>query len=224
MAVPDRSQANVQGSQIASEVPDQFLELAGFSELCSEVPGLHVQSDVLPEDLEKMIMSELDQKTWSSSLSRRTIHQGYVYPYSGGSLQKTDPIEGLLKHLAIYLRENNIMGKNVQTGEGITPDQVIVNEYLKDQSIGAHTDRKDFGPVVVAFSLNADTNFIFRNPLTNQKVELYVPRRSIMIMTGESRNVWTHEIPKRKSVTDGSGKRITKSDDYRRVSITYRTV
>lgn len=43
-------------------------------------------------------------------------------------------------------------------------------------------------------------------------------------MTGETRDVWTHEIPRRKSVTNDSGKRITKSDDYRRISITYRTV
>jgi len=46
----------------------------------------------------------------------------------------------------------------------------------------------------------------------------------IMIMTGETLDVSPHEIPRRKSVTNDSGKRITKSEDYRRVSITYRTV
>jgi len=192
-----------------------------------EIPGilgLYIQYDVLSEDLENTIMSELDQMKWSSTLARRTIHLGYVYPYSGGSLQKTDPIENSLKHLAVYLRDNSIMGKNDQTEEGVMPDQVIVNEYLQGQGIGTHTDRKEFGPIIVSFSLNEDTNFIFRNPQTGQKIELYVPRRSILIMTGESRDVWTHEIPKRKSITDSSGERITKSDDYRRVSITYRTV
>lgn len=188
------------------------------------VPGLHVQKDILLEEMETSIMKELDSMEWSEALARRTIHRGYVYPYSGGHLQKTTPMEGLLKHLATYLRDNSIMGKDTRTGGGIMPDQVIVNEYLQNQGIGAHIDRKDFGPVIVSFSLNDDTNFVFRNPETNQKVELYVPRRSIMIMTGQARDIWTHEIPKRKTVIDPTGKRVSKPDDYRRVSITYRTV
>jgi alkylated DNA repair dioxygenase AlkB len=43
----------------------------------------------------------------------------------------------------------------------------------------------------------------------------------MLVMTGDSRYMWTHEIPKRLSVkTDG--KNIKKPEDYRRISLTFR--
>lgn len=186
------------------------------------IPGLGIQKDVLTPELEDKILQELDENDeWSNDLSRRTIHQGYRYPYSGGSLTKIDPISGVLKSLADYLTYNRVISES--SSDEIQPDQVIVNEYLKDQGIGAHIDRTDFGPIVVAFSLGADTNMIFRNSETKEKTELFVPRRSILIMSGDARYKFTHEIPKRKTITTMDG-RVTKDDDYRRVSITYRTV
>ena len=77
---------------------------------------------------------------------------------------------------------------------------------------------------IISFSLGDDTNFIFRNPNTDEKIELYDPGRSIIIMPGDSRNIWTHEIPKRKTVTLDNGSTKKKGNNYRRVSLTYRTV
>jgi alkylated DNA repair dioxygenase AlkB len=42
-------------------------------------------------------------------------------------------------------------------------------------------------------------------------------------MSGDARTEWTHEIPKRKTYTV-DGKSIKKDDDYRRISMTYRTI
>ena len=186
------------------------------------IPGLFLQSEALSIDAEIQILIYLDALGWSNELKRRTIHRGYKYPYKGGSLVPTDPIEGLLLTLADVITSNRLFGPNMK-GQNIRPDQAIVNEYLRDQGISAHTDRKDFGPRIAAFSLGADTNFVFRNSTTGEKVEIYVPPRSLMVMTGESRSNWTHEIPSRKSVNTPTG-RVNKSPDYRRVSITYRSV
>lgn len=186
------------------------------------IPGLLLQPNVLTDEVEASIIQELDSLLWSDELRRRTIHRGYRYPYGGGALTKTDPIEGYLLHLANFLAEHRVMGVDNQ-GSGIRPDQVIVNEYLTDQGIGAHTDRLDFGPVIVAFSLGQDTNFVFRKSGTTEHHEIYVPHGSLMVMSGEARSGWTHEIPKRKTITTPSGK-VKKGDDYRRISITYRTI
>lgn len=188
-----------------------------------KIPGLYVQKEVLTTDHEEKIIQDLDHMKWSDELSRRTIHQGYRYPYSRGGLIKIEPISGIFSYLAKYLYDNHVMSNTKDVDDRVYPDQVIINEYLKDQGIGAHVDRQDFGPIVVAFSLNADTNMIFRNVETKEKTEIYVPRRSILIMSGESRNKFTHEIPRRKTVLTPDGN-VTKGEDYRRVSITYRTV
>ena len=195
--------------------------------MSTQVPGLFIQYDIVPEDTETNTLRELDEgflsKKWSNELSRRTLHQGYKYPYKGGKLEKIEPLSGGLLHFAKYIRDNGLMGKDTDD-QPKEPDQCIVNEYLKDQGISAHTDRNVFGDIIISFSLGGDTNFIFRNPKTDEKVELYVPRRSIMIMSGDSRHIWTHEIPKRKTITLDEGNRVNKPNDYRRVSLTYRTV
>ena len=56
-----------------------------------------------------------------------------------------------------------------------------------------------------SFSIGGDCNFIFTNVETKQKIELYIPHGSLMIMAGDARYKWTHEIPKRLSVKNSQG-------------------
>jgi len=184
------------------------------------VPGLYIQENIISPEAEQNIIQWLDTREWSTVLPRRTQHFGFIYGYSGADLQPGDPFDGWVKYLADYLIKYGVM-------EAI--DQCIVNEYDSNQKIGKHIDGQRgnrpniFGPKIVSISLNEDTNFIFTNTLTKEKVEIYVPRRSLLLMTGDSRYVWTHEIPKRLSVTiNTNGKSVKKSDTYRRISLTFR--
>ncbi len=184
----------------------------------TEVPGLYIQENILTPETETQIIEWFDTREWSTVLPRRTQHFGYLYGYQGTDLTLGDPFEGWITYLSEYLTKHKIM-------EPI--DQCIVNEYDRDQKIGKHIDGKRgnrpniFGPRIVSISLAADTNFIFTNTQTKQKVELYLPRRSLLVMTGDSRYVWTHEIPKRLSIKI-DGKWIKKPENYRRISLTFR--
>jgi|AntRauTorckE6833_2_1112554.scaffolds.fasta_scaffold77689_1 alkylated DNA repair dioxygenase AlkB len=178
----------------------------------AQVQGLSIQPDVLDAELEAQIIAELDKATWSSSLVRRTQHYGYTYEYTQRQLSPAQPITGYLKYLVDWLASNDI----------INADQVIVNEYMADQGIGKHIDKPElFGSTIVSISLGAPTNFIFRR--LKEMVEYELPARSLLIMSGPARYEWTHEIPKRKTVTV-DGKRVKKDDDYRRISLTFRSV
>ena len=183
-----------------------------------EVPGLYLQENIISENNEQQIVEWLDSREWSVVLPRRTQHFGYQYGYDGSNLHPGDPFDGWVMFLSNFLTQYQIMDEI---------DQCIVNEYDRDQKIGKHIDGQRgnrpniFGPRIVSISLLEDTNFIFTNTQTKQKVEVYVPRGSILVMTGDSRYVWTHEIPKRLSVNN-NGKNIKKKDDYRRISLTFR--
>jgi alkylated DNA repair dioxygenase AlkB len=182
------------------------------------VPGLYLQENVISPEAETQIIQWLDSREWSTVLPRRTQHFGYVYGYEGTNLMPGDKFEGWVSTLADYLIKYGIMNE---------VDQCIVNEYGRDQKIGKHIDGQRgqrpniFGPRIVSFSLGADTNFLFCNTEGKEKVEIYVPRRSILIMTGDSRYTWTHEIPKRLSVNI-DGKVVKKDANYRRISLTFR--
>lgn len=186
----------------------------------NSVPGLYIQENVITPEVEKQIIEWLDSKQWSNALNRKTQHYGYTYGYQQNNLQSGEPFEGPILFLSKFLIENKIMTKC---------DQCIVNNYYRNEGIGKHIDGtkngKDniFGPIIVSFSLGSDTNIIFRNTTSRDVVNVYVPRGCLLVMSGDSRYIWTHEIPKLSTVNK-NGELIKKPEDYRRISLTFRSV
>lgn len=110
----------------------------------------------------------------------------------------------------------------------MNPSQCIVNEYTVNQGIGPHIDRNIFGNTIVSLSLGDDTNYLMKkfrqNQISNNTTkEIEIPSRSLLILKNEARYNWTHSIPKRKFITQ-NGKKIKKKDNYRRISLTFRSI
>lgn len=182
--------------------------------MASNVSGLSYIEDFITIDKESEIIKYIDTKDWNLSLKRRTQHYGYEYNYSSRSAETlAPPLEGPIKQVADVLAGLNV----------ITPQQAIVNEYSKLQGIAAHTDAKLFGPVVVSLSLISPTNMIFSHP-THSSVSLTLMPRSIVILSGDARETWKHQIDPVSTVTMKDGTIYQKPDDYRRISVTYRTM
>lgn len=178
------------------------------------VPGLTFIPDFLTPDEEMAIIQELDSCSWSTALARRTQHYGYEYNYKSKNAQTlAPPLTGRILGIAERLRDQGLMDM---------PTQCIVNEYTREQGISAHTDSAIFGPVIISISLGAPTVMIFSNG--DQKVPVFLPRRSLIVLRDDARNVWKHEIPQRKTLDIPGQRRVTKDVDYRRVSLTYRTM
>ena len=99
------------------------------------------------------------------------------------------------------------------------PKQVIVNEYQPGQGIAMHTDHRGFGATVCTISLGDDWEMDFSEDGSDKRPAL-LPRRSCVLLTGESRSIWQHGIAPRKSELTAGGRR----NRRRRVSLTFRTV
>ena len=175
--------------------------------------GLKYYPNVLTEESEKILVEWIDHQKWNESLSRRTQHYGYEYNYRSRTAAKpTRAIEGPLYDLATSLQESEIM----------TPTQCIINEYTQNQNISAHIDALIFGPVVVSVSLLAPTLMLFTNG--TEKFEIVLEPRSMVILTEDARYKWKHEIVKRQNFKLPDGTIYTKPSNYRRISLTYRTL
>jgi alkylated DNA repair dioxygenase AlkB len=62
--------------------------------------------------------------------------------------------------------------------------------------LGAHfDDRRLSGEMLANVSMLADATMVYVNPKTNETVEVTLPRRSLQVVTGESRYQWKHSIP-----------------------------
>lgn len=174
------------------------------------IPGLIIKHEFITESDELYIMTWLDTKTWSTELSRRTQHYGYKYGYRSQNATPTVPIECPLLHVCKFISDNLFK-----------VDQCIANEYYRDQGIAAHIDSNIFGPNIAIISLSGDTNMTFSNG--SESVDIFLPRRSLILLTGPARYEYKHAINKNTSYVVNDTK-IVKPADYRRVSLTYRSL
>jgi alkylated DNA repair dioxygenase AlkB len=180
------------------------------------ISGLKIVNDYINAPQQHDLLTTVDEALWLTDLSRRVQHYGYKYDYKRRRIDPdlyVGPLPPWAARLATRLH-----------AEGHTPtlpDQCIVNEYEPGQGISAHVDCEPcFGDVICSVSLGSGCMMVFQHGATGEKREAYLKPGSLVVMRDESRYLWTHAIPARK--TDRlNGQRVARG---RRVSLTFRTV
>jgi alkylated DNA repair dioxygenase AlkB len=181
-----------------------------------DVPGLFLCTDVIDRDAEHTLLAMIDANPWSDVLKRRVQHYGFQYNYKSRNLAPAPapPIPDLCLQLATDLRGRcgvpGLLANDRQF------DQLIVNEYLPGQGISAHTDAAVFGDCIVSVSLGSGVTMRFSRA-DHVHVDVWLPPRSAVFLTGDARRLWKHAIAAVKS-DKGHGARA------RRVSLTFRTL
>lgn len=179
-------------------------------------PGATYLPDFVGAEEEEDLVRALDAGTWNAELKRRVQHFGYLYDYRARMITPDAYIGALPEWAAsVWLRLRS--GKHFH----MAPDQMIANEYLPGQGISAHVDCVPcFSDTIASLSLLSSCEMVFRNGKKRERRSAILAPRSLLILSGEARYEWTHEIPARKSdVVDGR-----KMLRGRRVSLTFRTV
>lgn len=87
------------------------------------------------------------------------------------------------------------------------------------QGISAHVDcRPCFGDVIASLSLLSPCVMRLEHRSAGRRADLWLEPRSLLVLTGEARHVWTHAIPARKSDRLNGKRRVLS----RRLSLTFR--
>jgi len=151
----------------------------------------------------------------------RVQHYGWRYDYTSKSVDSSMHL-GDLPEFVFFMVERMCSGKdqNYRTVLLETPDQLIVNEYFPGQGIAPHVDNKQFADGIVSVSLGSDCVMEFTHVKTQTKIQLLLERRSLLLLTGESRYDWKHGINAVKTDTING----LKIHRQRRVSFTFRRV
>lgn len=160
--------------------------------------GLQITNLFLTDAEADALLTEIDNQEWSSDLIRRTQQYGYYYDYRRRRVEsRAKPFPPQIQALAAKLDP--------------LPNQCIVNEYTKGQSIAAHVDSLEFGDVIVSISLCAPATMRFtkRKDDAPKVLDVILKPNSMVRMSGEARREWQHEIVSLRA--------------SRRVSITFRT-
>jgi alkylated DNA repair dioxygenase AlkB len=175
-------------------------------------PGVVYVPDCLSVDDQCRLVGEIDAKEWSLELKRRVQHYGYRYDYKSRRIDPSMRL-GPLPDFAIAL----VAGLPSLASFDREPDQLIVNEYLPGQGISAHVDCPAcFDHRVAMFSLGWPYEMEFRHLDSPAVAKMVLGVGSLLVLTGESRYRWTHQIRARRQ-----DRGILRQ---RRLSLTFRTV
>lgn len=202
------------------------------------IPGLTIHLDFITPNEETDLFSFLSTQTWRTDLSRRTLHYGGTYclmpprdasPPTRERISKTiltaSPLPDTLSFLVDRMVTRELYSRSNP------PEFCIVNEYRDDQGISAHVENFRFVSPVCGLTLGDADSIRFhelRKPddgsvrtggagrasqelRTGKRVDVRLPRRSLLVMAGDAREKWQHEICRKK-----------RPKGWRRVSLTFR--
>lgn len=187
------------------------------SQRVNDVPGLRFIEEFISAREHDFLLAAIDREPWLSDLKRRVQHYGYKYNYKSRSIDH-DMFIGPLPDWSMSLCRRLVADKLIS----YQPDQIIVNEYLPGQGIANHIDCTPcFNDTIISLSLLSPCVMDLISKHSPQtKIELLLPPRSLVVLSGESRYLWTHGIAGRK-IDDFEGAIIKRS---RRISLTFRKV
>lgn len=136
----------------------------------------------------------------ANTLKHRIVkHFGYEFLYGTNNVDVSKPLDLKIPNECDVLWPR--LRARVPELDSPTshPDQLTINVYQPGQGIPPHVDTHSaFLDPICSLSLASDVTMEFRQPTTGAHVSVALPRRSMLVISGESRYGWTHGITPRK--------------------------
>ncbi|XP_061576269.1 alkylated DNA repair protein alkB homolog 8 [Cololabis saira] len=163
--------------------------------------GLFLVEDFVSPEEEALLLSAIDwlpvhnDATAQKSLKHRRVkHYGFEFRYDNNNVDKDKPLAAGIPEECLCVLERCVRNGHISA----MPDQLTVNQYESGQGIPPHVDTHSaFEDTILSLSLGAKTVMEFRHP-DGRVVPVVLPGRSLLVMKGESRYLWTHGITPRK--------------------------
>nr|AKM76730.1 RNA-binding (RRM/RBD/RNP motifs) family protein [Hypseocharis bilobata] len=210
----------------------------------TNIPGLHLLPDFITPMEEQELLAAVDARPWISLAKRRVQHYGYPFCYQMRNVNTKQHLGELPSFVAPVLERISSF-PNLDDAAKLSLDQLTVNEYPPGVGLSPHIDTHSaFEGLIFSLSLAGPCIMEFRryaqgawfpkagssadmdvaNPDNCSNVSrraIYLPPRSMLLLSGEARYAWHHYIPHHKIdiVNDNVIKR-----GSRRVSFTLRKV
>jgi alkylated DNA repair dioxygenase AlkB len=175
-----------------------------------EISGFTLRPDFITPVEERELLQQLEHGPWETDWRRRI--QQYGLGYAGEHGRKASWVRDFPEWLID-------LAHRVEPYFDRFPENSVINEYIPPLGIGPHRDYPTFGATVACVSLGSDIVMEFIHPECGLKVPVFVPARSLWVITGEARYQWQHSIASRLNDVI-NGERHARG---RRVSITFRT-
>ncbi|XP_050235169.1 alkylated DNA repair protein ALKBH8 homolog [Mercurialis annua] len=225
-----------------SKVNDSIPVSLVASEL--NIPGLCLLPDFVSAEEEQELLAAVDAQPWKNLAKRRVQHYGYEFCYETRNVDTKKQL-GEFPPFVSSVLERIFSFPQLGESANLVLDQLTVNEYPRGVGLSPHIDTHSaFEGLIFSLSLAGPCIMEFRRYLdgswtptasssTDRIVEshdngtnlvrraIYLPPRSMLLLSREARYAWQHYIPHHKidKVNDSVVER-----GSRRVSFTFRKV
>ncbi|GLT91357.1 hypothetical protein SLE2022_092480 [Rubroshorea leprosula] len=189
------------------------------------IPGLYLLHDFISAKEEEELLAEVDNRPWKSLAKRRIQHYGYEFHYETRDVDTR-------QHL------------DIKDSSSLVLDQLTVNEYPPGVGLSPHIDTHSAfegfifslslaGPCIMEFRRYSESACYPKTALVTDmngespengkllRKAIYLPPRSVLLLSGEARYAWHHYIPHHK--IDKVNQSIIRRGS-RRVSFTLRKI
>ncbi|CAH1447504.1 unnamed protein product [Lactuca virosa] len=193
----DDHRQQLEGSNIAVEAQFIFGENPKWERI-SEIKGLSLCRDFLTSDQQSTLLASILQEGWFSEASHNQAMRFGDLPAWAKELSTE-----LLKREPLF-------------------NQLIVNSYQPGEGICAHVDLMRFedGIALVSLESSCVMHFSRVHESTNEnKIPVYLTPGSLLLISGEARYEWKHEINRKPGFQKWDGLEIRQK---KRTSITLR--
>ncbi|XP_044254523.1 alkylated DNA repair protein alkB homolog 8 [Tribolium madens] len=147
-------------------------------------PGLTIIECFVSEEEEAKLLSLCQFEDGGNMKHRQVKHYGYEFRYDINNVDKDKPLKEGIPQECDFL-----WGR---LPFDFRPDQLTINRYKPGQGIPSHIDTHSaFEDPILSLSLNSDVVMEFKK---DETICVLLPRRSLLVMSGESRYEWTHGI------------------------------
>ena len=189
-----------------------------------EITGALISNEFFSEEEEALVMSYSadENHQWLSEGHRTMLHFGFRYNPESKEVEPFEPTPPEFIQ-AIGLRAFSACAQ-VLPSSLLCPNMWSVARYEPGSGLRSHVDVPQLGPYVLDGSFGSGAEMVFEprplpgSTLFRKRQKVFLQRRSLLLIFGEARDKWKHQIPARDYDTVEK-RRIPR--DYR-VSLVFR--
>jgi alkylated DNA repair dioxygenase AlkB len=175
-------------------------------------PGLIYIPEFIKREGEAELIKKIDSCLWNGDSNRRFQNYGYRCVYNQTTPEKIGDFPEFCKEIAERLDLDEIK---------LNPDHLIINEYQPGQGKSPNVDSASmFEDGIAVVSLGSNYTMSFKSQITGAVKTILLEKRSLLVMTGDSRYKWSNSISPKKLEK-------YKGRDWkrgRRISLTFRKI
>jgi alkylated DNA repair dioxygenase AlkB len=203
-AVPERLESGGAVSHLECAVtPDDMLPT---------IAGLQYVPEYLDRETHDRLLGSVLLQPWQTSNAHGVQVYGYHYNHERRAAYRIGELPSWARDLAVRHWRDGFLPS--------VPNQLVANDYRPGEGIFAHVDQAVFGDTIASVSLGSTCVMRFSNGEGERREELLLEPRSVLVLSGEARWAWKHEIPARAVDRWQNQERLRS----RRVSLTFRAI